>query len=231
MSKIGVFDVSVKDGEASISFPFKHVVYKGSTCAKGTFPPIGLEYERFSFAPVEGVSGLIVFERNHRFVGAPDLLFFHYYWEKERLYIKLEGDYEPKRKYLKIQDVGYAVQGGRRIIYIHQIPNTADNNFEYRMVDVIDLMRYVEGTMSLRQLSRASAKLEMAPREGVSAAEIEEKSDTKSLWEGTTHHLYWSLAPASAFTRRMNPLERLRRFVARWLIGRSEWEMIKNCEG
>lgn len=178
--------ISIENGEAVI-VPFVSSFvgrFLGSTSDEGVFPPIGLQYSRFAFAPAVGSEGILIFgdySLKNRFQ------MYSYLWEGGKLKVKediIERGLELFSVGVGDDNFGLMVRTKTRT-YVTNSPK--DSDAAYLLVDPVVLMKYVDGKITIEQLHRnARTVKDRAKRaEGLKTAlrEIETLQSKLSLSE------------------------------------------------
>jgi hypothetical protein len=139
--------LSVRDGVARFSDipPFRYI---GCTDPQNTrYPRL---FESFPFEPKRGTSGILVFKSEEEY------RFYQYSWKEEKLVV-VRG--VPNQVHHFSEGFGEDNFGVMVTVgdcdYVTRVPDTGGI---YRLVDVISLMRYVEGRFDLKQLQQASGR-------------------------------------------------------------------------
>jgi len=146
---------SVNDGTATLSNTSLDF-FIGSTNLKGEFPPTQTRYRRFTFTVKPEESGVLVFKPvvNVRHPDEDPLGYFQYYWENGKL-IVTGGIRRPARPYSETVETGLMVSVGKWR-YVTKLPKEGSRG-NYKVVDVFALLRYLEGSIELKELERSSA--------------------------------------------------------------------------
>lgn len=140
--------ISVKNGVATIDRTTMGCseTFIGST-AGGVYPPIGEYYDRFSFRPTAGQSGVLVFHHEP----AKKDHFFQFFWKKGKLMVVDGLKSLPTTDYQYSRDLGLMVFRDDRWYVTEQPTDTSHN---YRVVGVIEMLKYLEGKITLSDLDR-----------------------------------------------------------------------------
>ncbi len=232
--------IAVKNGVATLDV-MGGGTFVGCTSSEGSFPPSGQDYTVFMFAPKKGAGGILVFQDRAivRMTGAQDYTFHQYYWQGEKLIVDY-GIKSPARAYSSSRDMGLIVQF-RDWFYITSKP-VADVNC--KVVDLFEMLRYIEGKINLADLDRSARSYERRKQHEVRMkdlkAEVSRLSDENSTLEGAVtigsalfDHASKQVDEASkAYLTHFNavvemrPLrDRLRRFP-RWLLSRASRQFL-----
>lgn len=145
--------ISIVDGEAIIMPLVASFVgrFLGSTSDEGVFPPTGVQYSQFAFAPAVGSEGILVFGD----YSLPNTFqMYSYFWEGGKLKVRediLERGVELFLTGTGEGNFGLMVRTKTRT-YVTNIPK--DSDAAYLLVDPVVLMKYVDGKIAIEQLHR-----------------------------------------------------------------------------
>lgn len=173
--------ISVQNGQATIGGSVLYGVFLGSSCMEGVFPPVGQHYSKFSFQPKQGTRGVLVFQKQ----GDENKYdFYPYFWGDEKLFVQYSHQYEPTNAFSESTgsgEFGLMTQYGSRI-FVTNIPKDA-GDVEYRLVDPMTMVRFIDGKISRRQLARAAqiVRAKAKKDEGLQA-QIEELKNRLGLY-------------------------------------------------
>jgi hypothetical protein len=178
--------ISIENGEAII-VPFASSFvgrFLGSTSEEGVFPPEGLQYSQFTFAPTVGSEGILVFGD---YSNVNHFRFYAFYWKDGKL--KVNDHVADSRLRMFASGVGEGNFGlmvrTDKHTYVTNIPK--DSDATYLLVDPVVLMKYVDSKITIDQLHRnARTVKDRAKRaEGLKTAlrEIETLQSKLSLSE------------------------------------------------
>ncbi len=131
--------------------------FVGSTCLEGMFPPTGLTYRQFAFAPKKGTNGLLVFKSSTL---SDHYNFQPYFWKDGKLFVEYEHQYDPVHPFIQSggfggDDFGFMVQYRPNRIFVTKMPVRLTDGVEYLLVDVMTFFRFINGKINRRQLARA----------------------------------------------------------------------------
>jgi len=142
-------------------------IFFGHT-GEGIFPPIGKKYETFSFTPKKGDGGVLAFTEESWLI-ENFWVFYHYEWVEDKL-IVYEDLSKITRNYFAAEDLGIVVPF-RNWFYVTLEPQDTDNN--YKVVDLMEMLKYLEGRISLADLDRNARSVERQAKHVVRMAELE----------------------------------------------------------
>ncbi len=170
----------VHDGTATIDLGTDSNKLFFGTTAEGIFPPVGVTYEDFAFTPCKGVAGTVIFKG--KFFGADAYTFYQFDWKGNKLI--LHYDTEHAGAYPgKAEKLGYYTQIGT-VIYLTGEP-VDDTANTYKKVDLIDLLKFLEGKIDLKELEKRSFRLRLAKKRRESMQTIVRLLQTRNRELGT----------------------------------------------
>lgn len=148
--------IKVANGRVTIE-PTMRDIFIGST-VDGEYPPANVQYDHFDCKPSEK-SGVIVFGNMDSLGSAKEPYYSLYQFKttddnKIVVGYKLE-DWE--RPFQQIKGMGLVVQG-QKWTYVTTMPVGQEGN--YILVDIIDILKYIEGRITIDQLRRRAKQRE-----------------------------------------------------------------------
>ncbi|MES2931195.1 MAG: hypothetical protein V4682_00670 [Patescibacteria group bacterium] len=131
--------------------------FVGSTSA-GEYPPVGQQYRHFDCKPAEK-SGVIVFN-DVRSIGSKEEPWYTFHQftttDDNKIIVTYKLD-NWKRPFQQIKGMGLVVQG-QKWTYVTTVPVGKEGN--YILVDIIDMLKYIEGRITIDQLRRRAKQRE-----------------------------------------------------------------------
>lgn len=155
----------------------------------GIFPPTDILYERFSCTPKKDTGGILVFRTEPKNL-AGDIRYdcYQYEWVDGKVVVGCK--IKTQHALSQSAELGFSVSCGR-YTYVTRDPNAANRN--YKVVDVIDLIRYAEGKIGIADLERNSRSLERreARMENIMRLKEELGCQKQQVDELTLSMSYW----------------------------------------
>lgn len=125
-------------------------VFLGCT-GEGSFPPVGAGYSRMAFFPKEGVPGIVVFK------GISDTLsFYQYEWKNGKVVVE-QNIKHTLHPFSQSEQFGFMVYVGKTL-YVTTEPKPGVD-FNGHTVDLLVLLKYLEGKVDAKELHRSSRSL------------------------------------------------------------------------
>ncbi len=146
----------IENGVATLNFSGQKFLYV--TAEGGQFPPPKMRYNEFSFRPKQGENGIIV----TFYEAMGNFQFYQYWWEKNKL-IVVNRVKETKHPYSVCGDLGFVV-AHNEWFYVTKPPTAAHEDHNYRVVDLREMLKYLEGKISIDDLRRNASSHERRKR-------------------------------------------------------------------
>jgi hypothetical protein len=147
---------SIKAGNGRITLEHPSTdTFVGST-ADGSYPPAGIRYKHFDCKPSEK-TGILVFS-DTRMLGGTQNPYYNFYQFVTDENGKIFVDHRIKawtNPFQHTSELGIMVVG-QKWTYVTTLPDIANANFV--LVDILEMLKYVEGKITLDQLRRGALR-------------------------------------------------------------------------
>lgn len=191
MERVIFKHLEIKDGKMSLTF---HLARKfiGSTVG-GDYPPTKDFYDEFSCKPKQGQRGVLAFWDD--FGKGEEILQF--YWEGNKLIVNWDIECRTPYPVNKSKGYGFVVTVGR-VFYVTKLPldfglSCGKNDKRiFKRVDVIDMLKYINGQYTFKELDKAACDAEIREDERVVLnAACVEIFNSRRLFEDILCRCWW----------------------------------------